>query len=395
MNEVATQSRFKVLTINNIAVAGLERLSPDTFDVGPQVQSADALLLRSADLHSMEIAPSVRAIGRAGAGVNNIPIEEMSRRGVAVFNAPGANANAVKELVIAGLLLAARNICPAWDFARGVKGDDESIHQVVEAGKKRFVGFELPGRTLGVIGLGAIGVLVANAARGLGMNVVGFDPGMTVSRAWQLSADVVEAGSLDEVLRRADMVTVHVPFGPKTTGLIDHVSIASMRDNVTLLNFARGGIVDEQAVVAALAAGKMHAYVCDFPSEVLFGLERVITLPHIGASTHEAQENCAVMVADQVRAFLEDGTVRNSVNFPASKMRRNGGYRVAVVNRNVPNMLGQISTRLADAQLNILDMLNKSRGELAYTLIDVNQPVEGAVLETLAAIEGVLSVRAL
>lgn len=386
--------RFKILTFNNISVAGLERLARERYEVASEIQHPDAILLRSASLHDLQVPESLKAIGRAGAGVNNIPVPRMSESGIAVFNAPGANANAVKELVLAGLFLAARNITHAWAYARGLDGDAEAMERAMEQGKKRFVGFELPGRTLGVIGLGAIGVEVANAAISLGMRVIGYDPGMTVSRAWQLSSEVGQANSVGEVLRGADMVTLHVPFAPETMSLIDAERIALMREGVSLLNFSRGGIVDEEAVASALERGAMHAYVCDFPSPRLRGLDNVIALPHIGASTKEAEDNCAVMVAEQLKDFLENGNVRHSVNFPDVSMPRNGGYRVAVVNRNVPNMLGQISTTLAAHDLNILDMLNKSRGDLAYTLLDAEQPVHDHVLAELEAIEGVLAVRA-
>lgn len=385
---------FKILTFNNISVAGLERLARERYEVASEIQHPDAILLRSASLHDLQVPESLKAIGRAGAGVNNIPVPRMSESGIAVFNAPGANANAVKELVLAGLFLAARNITHAWAYARGLDGDAEAMERAMEQGKKRFVGFELPGRTLGVIGLGAIGVEVANAAISLGMRVIGYDPGMTVSRAWQLSSEVGQANSVGEVLRGADMVTLHVPFVPETMSLIDAERIALMREGVSLLNFSRGGIVDEEAVLSALERGAMHAYVCDFPSPRLRGLDNVIALPHIGASTKEAEDNCAVMVAEQLKDFLENGNVRHSVNFPDVSMPRNGGYRVAVVNRNVPNMLGQISTTLAAHDLNILDMLNKSRGDLAYTLLDAEQSVHDYVLAELEAIEGVLAVRA-
>jgi len=386
---------FKILTLNNISVAGLERLSRDQYEVASEMQYPDAILLRSFDMHDMEIPETVRAVGRAGAGVNNIPVTALSERGVPVFNAPGANANAVKELVLAGMLLAARNICPAWDFARDVEGDDQEIHRAVESGKKQFVGRELPGRTLGVIGLGAIGVKVANAAIGLGMRVIGFDPEITVRRAWQLSSDVQQAASVDDLLRRADFVSLHVPMVEKTRNMINADRIGMMPEGVTLLNFSRDAIVDDEAVVAAIDEGRMHAYVCDFPNNRLKGHPGVIALPHIGASTREAEDNCAVMVSEQVKAFLQDGNVQNSVNFPEVVMPRNSGYRMAVVNANVPNMLGQISTALADAGLNIVDMLNKSRGDLAYTLTDVDEPIPDSVTEAIATIDGVLAVWAL
>ncbi len=386
---------YKILTLNNISVAGLERLPRDKYEVASEIQRPDAILLRSFNMHNWPIPDSVKAIGRAGAGVNNIPVEEMSKRGVPVFNAPGANANAVKELVIAGMLIAARNLCQAWEFARGLEGDDAAISKQVEAGKKNFAGFELPGRTLGVIGLGAIGVQVANAAHALGMKVIGYDPEITVQSAWQMSSDVEQAAGVDDLLARSDFVTFHVPLVDATKHMINEERLRLMRDNVVLLNFARNGIIDDEAVVKALDAGKVYAYVCDFPSNLLKDHPRVVTLPHLGASTREAEENCAIMVADQVRDYLENGNVRNSVNFPKLYMKRGGEYRLAVVNANVPNMLGQISTALADAGLNIVDMINKSRGELAYTLVDVENEIGQECLDRIAATEGVLSVRVL
>ncbi|MCF6209732.1 MAG: phosphoglycerate dehydrogenase [Gammaproteobacteria bacterium] len=386
---------YKILTLNNISVAGLERLPRDQYEIASEIQHPDAILLRSFKMHDMEIPPTLKAVGRAGAGVNNIPVDKMSAMGIPVFNAPGANANAVKELVLTGMLLAARNICPAWDFARNLQGDDASIGKQVEAGKKNFGGFELPGRTLGVVGLGAIGRQVANAAVSLGMNVIGFDPGITVEGAWELSSNVKKATSVDDLLSNVDFVTFHVPLVDATKNMINAERLKIMKDKVVILNFARGGIVDDEAVSVAIKAGKVYAYVCDFPSNLLKNHERVITLPHLGASTQEAEDNCAIMVADEVREYLENGTIRNSVNFPEVFMPRTDGYRIAVVNSNVPNMVGQISTTLADGGLNIIDMLNKSRGDLAYTLVDVDQPVAGSVLKNIEAIDGVLAVRSL
>jgi D-3-phosphoglycerate dehydrogenase len=385
----------KILTLNNISPAGLDHFPRDTYEVASEIQHPDAILLRSFNMHDMELPPSVKAVGRAGAGVNNIPVDRMSAAGIPVFNAPGANANAVKELVIAGMLLASRNICQAWDFARSLQGEDAVIQKAVEAGKKRFVGFELPGKTLGVVGLGAIGVQVANGALAQGMNVVGFDPGITVRRAWQMSSEVRQAASIEELLTHVDYVSFHVPLIDETRHMINAERLKLMRDNAIILNFARNGVVDDAAVVAAIDAGKIYAYVCDFPSNLLKNHPRVIALPHLGASTHQAEENCAIMVAEEVRDFLENGNVRNSVNFPEMMMPRNTGYRLGVVNRNVPNMLGQISTCLANSNLNILDMLNKSRGDLAYTLVDVDTPVAPDCLDNIAAIDGVLNVRAL
>ncbi len=386
---------YKILTLNNISPVGLEHLSRGDYEVASEIQHPDAILLRSYNMHDLEIPPTVKAIGRAGAGVNNIPVDAMSRRGVPVFNAPGANANAVKELVIAGMLMAARNLTRGWDFARILEGTDDQIHKAVESGKKQFVGFELPGKTLGVVGLGAIGVQVANGALALGMNVIGFDPGITVQRAWEMSSDVRQAASVEELLAAADFVTFHVPLVDATSNMINEERLRLARDNVVILNFSRNGVVNDEAVVAAIDAGKVYAYVCDFPSNLLKDHPRVITLPHLGASTQQAEENCAVMVAEQVKDFLESGNVRNSVNFPEMFMPRNGKHRLAVVNENVPNMLGQISTCIAEAGLNILDMLNKSRGDLAYTLVDVDSEIAPACLRQIANIEGVLAVRAL
>jgi D-3-phosphoglycerate dehydrogenase len=385
----------KILTLNNISPAGLEHFPRDAYEVASEIQHPDAILLRSYNMHDMEIPASVKAIGRAGAGVNNIPVERMSKTGIPVFNAPGANANAVKELVIAGMLMASRNICQAWDFARSLEGDDESIHKAVESGKKQFVGFELPGKTLGVVGLGAIGVQVANGALAQGMNVIGFDPGITVRRAWQMSSQVRQAASIEELLANVDYVTFHVPLIDATRNMINADRLRLVRENLIILNFSRYGVVDDEAVVAAIDAGKVYAYVCDFPTNLLKDHPRVVTLPHLGASTLQAEENCAVMVAEEVREFLENGNVRNSVNFPELNMPRNEGFRLAIVNENVPNMLGQISTCLADAGLNILDMLNKSRGDLAYTLVDVDAEAAPPCLEHIAAIDGVLNVRGL
>lgn len=385
----------KILTLNNIAVRGLERLPREQYEVASEIQNPDAILLRSFKMHDMEIPDSLKAVGRAGAGVNNIPIDKMSARGIPVFNAPGANSNAVKELVIAGMLMACRNIGQSWKFARSLEGDDATINKNVESGKKNFVGFELPGRTLGVIGLGAIGIRVANAALDLGMEVIGYDPEITVQGAWQLSSNVKQASSVDDLLSKSDFVTFHVPLVEATRNLINAERLKIMKDNIVILNFARNGIVDDKAMVQALDDGKAYAYVCDFPSNLLKDHPRVITLPHLGASTQEAEDNCAIMVADQVRDYLENGNILNSVNFPRVDMPRTVGYRLAISNANTPNMLGQISTKLADAGLNILDMLNKSKGDIAYTLIDVDSEISKESVKEIADIEGVLSVRTL
>ena len=386
---------FKILTLNNISPVGLDHFPRDSYEVASEIQHPDAILLRSFNMHDMVLPVSVKAIGRAGAGVNNIPVDRMSEAGVPVFNAPGANANAVKELVIAGMLMASRNLCQAWDFSRSLEGEDAAIHKAVEAGKKQFVGFELPGKTLGVIGLGAIGVQVANGALALGMNVIGFDPDITVKRAWQMSSDVRQAASVEELLANVDYVTFHVPLVDATRNMINADRLKLIKDNAVILNFSRNGVIDDEAVVAAIDAGKVYSYVCDFPSNLLKNHPRVVTLPHLGASTQQAEDNCAIMVAEEVRDYLENGNVRNSVNFPEMQMPRNGANRIAVVNENVPNMLGQISTCIAEAGLNILDMLNKSRNELAYTLVDVDSDVTPECLKHLADIKGVLNVRPL
>jgi D-3-phosphoglycerate dehydrogenase / 2-oxoglutarate reductase len=386
--------RHRILTLNNISARGLERLPRERYEISATLEQPDAILLRSADMHGMAIPDSVRAVGRAGAGVNNIPVAELTRRGIPVFNSPGANANAVKELVLAGLLLAARNICGAWSFARSLSGDDHAIDEAVEKGKKKFVGFELPGRTLGVVGLGAIGVEVANSALALGMKVLGYDPQITVQRAWQLSSSVEQALSLDDLFARADAITVHVPLNEHTKKLVNEARLKLMKKGGAILNFARAPIVDDQAVLAALDSGRLHSYVCDFPNNALKDNPRVVTLPHLGASTGEAEENCAVMVADQLRDFLENGNVKNSVNYPEAVLPRAANtMRLAVANSNVPNMVGQISTCLASARINIADLLNKSRGEYAYTLIDADGTIGDDLLKKVRSIEGVLSAR--
>lgn len=387
---------YKIQTLNNISVAGLDRLPRDKYEIASEMSHPDAILVRSARMHDLALPDSVKAIGRAGAGVNNIPVDAMTQSGIPVFNAPGANANAVKELVLAGMLMAARNIGQAWRFAMDLQGDDAAIHKAVEAGKKNFVGFELPGRTLGVTGLGAIGVKVANAARALGMKVLGYDPTITVRAAWALESDVEQALSVDDLVARSDFITFHVPLTDATRYMINAERIKLMKRHSVLLNFARDGIIDDQAVVHALDSGHLYAYVCDFPSSLLKGHPRVITLPHLGASTTEAEENCAVMVADQVRDWLENGNVSNSVNFPEIALpRTEDGFRIAVVNSNVPNMLGQVSTDLAEENLNIIDMLNKSRGEIAVTLIDVDRAPSDQAIQRITEIDGVLSVRCL
>ena len=386
--------RHRILTLNNISARGLERLPRERYEIASDLERPDAILVRSADMHGLSIPDSLRAVGRAGAGVNNIPVADLSRRGIPVFNTPGANANAVKELVLAGLLIAARNICSAWAFSRSLSGDDHAIDAAVEQGKKKFVGFELPGRTLGVVGLGAIGVEVANSATALGMKVLGYDPQITVQRAWQLSSAVEQALSLDDLFARADAITVHVPLNDQTKKLVNEARLKLMKKGGTILNFARAAIVDDPAVIGALESGRLHSYVCDFPNNALKDHPKVVTLPHLGASTGEAEENCAVMVADQVRDYLENGNVKNCVNYPEAVLPRvPGTSRLAVANSNVPNMVGQISTCLASAKINIADLLNKSRGEYAYTLIDADGTIGDDLLQKIRGIDGVLSAR--
>lgn len=384
---------FKVLVLNQISANGLKRLPAEHYTVGKDLAAPDAVLVRSADMHALTIAPSVRAIGRAGAGTNNIPVKAMSARGVPVFNAPGANANAVKELVIAGMLLAARNLAGALRFVSALDPASADMDKLVEEGKKAYAGFEIAGHTLGVIGLGKIGCLVADAAIKLGMDVLGHDPEITVDAAWSLPAQVKRATSVAEVLKRSHFVTLHVPLVDATRHLVNADNIGLMQPGSVLLNFSRDGIVDESALIAALARKAPAVYVCDFPDAALNQHPQVIALPHLGASTREAEENCAIMVADQLRDYLEHGNITNAVNFPAVSMARESNDRIAIANANVPNMLGQISTAMARAGLNIHNMVNKSRGDMAYTLVDVDSAVGDATLRDLASINGVLSVR--
>ena len=384
---------FKVLTLNNIAVAGLRRLPRERYEVASEIAHPDAILLRSHNMHDMDIPDTVVAVGRAGAGTNNIPCDELAHRGVPVFNAPGANANAVKELAIAGMLLGARNLCDAREYVKTLKETGKDLKKAVEAGKKQFVGFELPGKTLGVIGLGAIGVEVANAALDLGMKVVGYDPAITVRNAWQLSSGVEQEDTLDELFQHADFVTCHVPLIDATRNIVNADRIALMNKGGVLINFARDGVVDDAAAIAALNSGKLHAYVTDFPTPELIAHPKAVALPHLGASTGEAEENCAIMVAENVKDYLENGNVRFSVNFPEARLPRLDAWRITVANANVPNMVGQISTCIAEAGLNIEDLLNKSVGDLAYTIVDVNEAPSDELLERLASIKGVLALR--
>ena len=385
--------KFQIQTLNKISSLGLKRFPADMYQVGTEVAQPDAILVRSQVMHDMEIPASVKAIARAGAGTNNVPVKKMNQRGVPVFNAAGANANAVKELVVAGMLLAARNIVPALQFTSGLKGDDSTLNKLVEEGKKNYAGIELHGRTLGIIGLGAIGRLVADTALRLGMHVYGFDPELTVEAAWSLSSQVKKANTVEELLKHSDFVTLHLPLLDATRGLINAQRIQAMKPGSILLNFSRDAIVDNEAVLAALHSKHLRSYVCDFPAQKLQGHADVVALPHLGASTEEAEENCAVMVVDQVRDYLEHGNLSNTVNFPTLVMPRESGFRLAIANANVPNMLGQISTALANAGINIHNMMNKSRGEMAYTLVDTDSAIPAELIAQLAAIPGVLMVR--
>jgi D-3-phosphoglycerate dehydrogenase / 2-oxoglutarate reductase len=383
--------KCEILVINNIAQVGLKRLPPEQYAVVKEAKDPHAILVRSQDLHKHEFGPSLRAVGRAGAGVNNIPVAALSKRGVPVFNAPGANANAVKELVLAGMLIAARNLAPALEFVRKLENHD--LETRVEDGKKQFAGSELPGHTLGVIGLGKIGSLVADTAIRLGMNVQGYDPHITVEAAWGLPSQVKRAASIDELIKTSHFVSLHVPLGDKTRNLINGKNVEYFRSGAVLLNFSREGIVSEDAVLKGLKSHHLKWYVTDFPTGDLLGHAGVIALPHLGASTREAEDNCAIMVVDQVRDYLEHGNLQNAVNFPEAAMPREAPYRLAIANANVPDMLGSISHALGRRKINIHNMLNKSKGEMAYTLVDADSPVPAEVVEDLAELNGVLSVR--
>ncbi len=387
------EAPFRILVLNQVSDQGLQRLPAGRYLTHKDMTQPDAILVRSADMHGMQIGPTVQAVGRCGAGTNNIPVKALSARGIPVFNAPGGNANAVKEMVIAAMLLAARNLAPALAFVASLDPQAPDLDQQVETGKKDFAGFELSGQTLGIVGLGRVGCLVADAAIKLGMNVLGYDPEITVDAAWSLPAQVKRAASVADVLKNARFVSVHVPLVDATRDLVNEQNVGLMRQGAVLLNFSREGVVSDQAVLAALGAGQLAWYICDFPDGKILRHAKIVTLPHLGASTREAEDNCAVMVAEQLRDYLEHGNIVNAVNFPAVAVARESNYRVAIANANVPNMLGQISTAMAQAGLNIHTMVNKSRGEMAYTLVDVDSPAPDSVLATLRAIDGVLAVR--
>ena len=384
---------LNIQVLNNISPLGLGKFSNETYDVSSSDENPDAILVRSAKMHDMEIGDNLKAVGRAGAGVNNIPLEKMSDKGVVVFNTPGANANAVKELVISSMLLASRNICQGWDYVN--KLPLENLKTTVEDGKKQYSGSELPGKTLGIVGLGAIGVEIANAASMLGMDVIGYDPSISKKNAWKISSEVEEALSLEELFSRSDFVSFHVPLVDATKNLLDAKRISLLPEGCVIINMSRDGIVDEDELIKSLDSGKVKYYVTDFPIDEKKNHDRVIALPHLGASTSEAEENCAIMIAKQVKDYLEHGNIVNSVNFPDSKMPRAGEERLAITHRNVPNMVRQITKEIAEEGANIVDMLNKSRGDFAYTLIDIEKEIPKTVIENIKQVEGILKVRAL
>lgn len=387
---------YKIRTYNALAAKGLDRFSSDNYQVGPDVSSADALMLRSQKLHEEAIDESVIGVARAGAGVNNIPVNEYAQRGIVVFNTPGANANAVKELVAAALLLSSRNIFAAMNYVQTLDGIDDSaeMHKTLEANKKHFAGSEITGMTLGVVGLGAIGAMVANMALELGMKVAGFDPAISIEAAWRLSSRVQKVGSLEALVGISDFLTLHIPAIPQTRGLINANILGRCKPGMRLLNFARDEIVELSAVIDALDSGKLAAYISDFPHPELLARKDALLLPHIGASTREAEENCAMMAADQLMDFLENGNIHNSVNYPDTFIERKSGYRITICNDNVPKVLGHVLTVLADHNLNVIDMVNLSRGDFAYSIIDIEDHDAG-VMSAINATEHVIRARLL
>jgi D-3-phosphoglycerate dehydrogenase len=386
---------YKIRTFNNIAARGLEQFPRDTYEVGSEISDPHAILLRSHKLAESELTPSLRAVARAGAGVNNVPVQSCTDAGVVVFNTPGANANAVKELVLTALLLASRDVVGGIEYVKALTGidDDAELNRLVEAEKKRFKGKELQGKSLGVVGLGAIGSMVARAALDLGMKVLGYDPAISVDAAWRLPSEVQRMENLPSLFSRADFVTLHVPLLPETEGMINEESLRSFRSGSVLLNFARQPIVDANALASALEDGRIRLYVADFPVPGLTDHPNVLLTPHLGASTEEAEENCAVMAASQLVEFLETGNIRNSVNFPAVKLEPAGGYRLAVTNRNVPGMLGEMMSVLADQSINVIDMINKSRNDVAYNLIDVTEEPAEELIDQICGIDAVMNIR--
>lgn len=386
---------FRIQTLNKISSVGLQQLSMDNYEVASEFSSPDAILVRSAKMHDMEFPSSLKTIGRAGAGVNNIPLDKCTQDGIVVFNTPGANANAVKELVVASMLLSSRNLVDGVNWAKTLIGQGDEVPKLVEKGKSNFVGPELYGKTLGVIGLGAIGMLVANAGESMGMRVVGFDPYISIDSAWSLSKNVEKAISLDSLLNESDFISLHIPLIDSTKGFINKDKFSIMKDGVRIMNFARGGLVNVEDLFAAFDSGKVDSFVTDFPDEAVLKHEKVIGIPHLGASTPESESNCAVMAVDEVRDFLENGNIKNSVNFPNTGMPRNGGNRLIIANKNIPRMVGNITTVLADENINIADMLNKNRGDIAYNIIDIDGDLTDVQLQKLRDIEGIIMVRLL
>lgn len=384
---------FKIQTLNNISQVGLNKFPTDRYEIADDQSAPDAIILRSTKIHDMDFPESLKAVGRAGAGVNNIPIEKLAGIGIPVFNAPGANANAVKELVISSLLLASRNLYDAIDYTKNLQGQDEELSKAVEAGKKKYAGVELPGKTIGVVGLGAIGRMVANICLDLGMNVIGFDPALTVDGAWALSSTVKRIDSINKMLPQVDFLTVHVPLIDATRDMVNANNVGLLKPSATILNLARGGIINDEAVCEVLDNDELHIYITDFPNNRTKQCAKVINLPHLGASTVEAEDNCAVMVANQLMDYLENGNIVNSVNFPNACLTRETDYRLTIANANVPNMVGQISTTMADVGLNIQEMINQSRGEIAYTIVDVDSEIPDSVVKTIANIKGVMTAR--
>jgi len=386
---------YKIQTLNKIAAIGLNRLPRDAYETASELANPDGILVRSQDMHNQEFPASLLAIARAGAGTNNIPIPKATEKGIVVFNTPGANANAVKELVLASMLLSSRRIVQGLNWAQSLKGKGDEVPELVEKGKAQFVGPEIEGKTLGVIGLGAIGVIICNAATALGVHVIGYDPYVSVEAAWKLNTNVRKATSLDALVAESDYITIHVPLTPETKGLFSKERLARTKKGARIINLSRSGLVDNTALKAELASGRLGGYVTDFPEDDLLGVDNILAIPHLGASTPEAEDNCAVMAADQIREYLERGNIRNSVNFPAAEMAPTGKTRVTIANKNVPNMVGQITSVLAKHKLNIDDMLNKNKGEVAYNIIDVSGDVPANLKDELTKIEGVLLVRIL
>ena len=383
---------YRIRLMNKIAKVGLDALSPADYQIGEDLENPDGMLVRSADLHNMEFGENLLAVARAGAGVNNIPVEDCAKRGIVVFNTPGANANAVKELVLAGLLLASRDVVGGIEWVKSLQGQ-EGVAKLVEKGKNRFVGPEVAGKTLGVIGLGAIGVMVANAAQHLGMHVLGYDPYISVKSAWGLDRRVVHVSSLDELYKNCDYITLHLPLMDSTRGTIHAEALSHCKDGVRILNFARGALVDTQALKDGLASGKIARYVTDFPDESILGLTGVIPIPHLGASTPESEENCAAMAGSELNDYLRYGNIVNSVNLPSVEMPPSDAQRICIIHQNVPQMLSRFSALFGDAGLNIANLLNKSRGEIAYTLIEADGEVNDAIVNSLKAIDGVIRIR--